>query len=414
MLPKQDSLRGVRRFAYFAILGGTAALSACSAADNIPTGGNPDLACSEDATCSVEAGAGSICLGGTCSKNAKECDPSALVVVEQSLDEPSNEDLADACHFRKLDEALSTVDGATRLIVLGDRANASSPITLPEGLSFEGRSSDPARPVELNISKSTADAALVTISKDASIKGFAIDGAGQSRGVLVRGSQASLRGPIEIRDATIAVELAAGSSLTVEGSAQAPARFSRNGVGIVVPDKASLTLRGDGDQEGLVIEDTSKGAGLIVLSGGADAIIDINGLLARRNQGSDGSFGTGALEVRRGRLIKISNSFFSANVRALNLNGETFSVFDSFDGVSLEGNTFESSGVEASLICGAALGSVTKLRLEAGNTFDGISLSTSQECGSLESSQVSTCEQAKPLGFTGASNPFDIACELLP
>jgi hypothetical protein len=74
--------------------------------------------------------------------------------------------------------------------------------------------------------------------------------------------------------------------------------------------------------------------------------------------------------VRQDRTVTISNGLFEGNLRALTLNGEGSSIFNSFLNVRLQGNRFVLQPADqGSVICGSELNTETQLRIGVGNTF---------------------------------------------
>jgi hypothetical protein len=92
---------------------------------------------------------------------------------------------------------------------------------------------------------------------------------------------------------------------------------------------------------------------------------------------------------------------FEGNHRALTLNGEGSSVFNSFLNVRLQGNTFVLQPTDqGSAICGSQLAAATQLKIGVGNTFPSM--------GSCPETPVSGCEGGVDVG-SAAGNQLVIA-----
>ncbi|HEU4411328.1 MAG TPA: hypothetical protein VFS43_39115 [Polyangiaceae bacterium] len=368
--------------------------------------------CPDDAACGAGVGPGSLCVGGACTK-AGDCDRAALVVVDAAFAGATDPALAGACFFRGLgDTEGALVDGTTRsIVVYASALHLTLPFRLRPGVALEGRGPDGA-PVALDFA-TPSDQALLTLERDTAVRGFALAGGGVARGIAAVEGQATLRGPLSIAETRVALDLSAGAAALVEGAQASPVRLARNAVGVRVPDGAALTLEGDGAAGGLVLEETSEGAGVLVLAGNAAAPVRLAGLLARNNLGSSAE-GTGAVEVRRGRQVEVVGGVFEGNARALNLNGEDVSTFDSFSGVTIAGNAFTNRPSLSVLICGTGLPTAARLSMGSGNSFDGVPVVDSASCQQVEDQQTPSCEQGGALGYTGGSALLDPVCEALP
>lgn len=368
--------------------------------------------CVSDVACAAEVGPGSLCLGGACTK-AEGCDKTTLVVVDQAFAEPIDATLADACSFRQLAaaDAALVVDVTRAVVVYATALPLAAPFRVRRGVALEGRG--PTGKLVALAFAAPSEGALLTLEASSSATGFALEGQGTALGVVAADGTASLRGPLTIAHARVALEPSIGATLEARGTQAAPVRLFENAVGARVPGGAALTLEGDGATAGFVIEGTSGGAGVLVLNGDASAPVRLAGLLARNNLGTSAE-GTGAVEVRRGRAVEIVDGVFDGNVRALNVNGEGASVFDSFVGVKIERNAFTNRRSASVLLCGTALGASASLSLGPGNSFDGTPLVTQAACELLESLQRSSCELGGPLGHTASGQPFDLQCGALP
>ncbi|HEU4538252.1 MAG TPA: hypothetical protein VFS00_29220, partial [Polyangiaceae bacterium] len=368
--------------------------------------------CDGDAACRGEVGAGSICVGGTCTRG-EGCDASTLVVVDPAFAGPIEASLAGACAYRGLAAADAAIAPAvTRAVVVYAAAlRLDAPFRVRRGVALEGRGPGGA-PVALDFAAPSVEA-LLTLEAGSSAAGFALEGHDTARGVVAAEGVGSLRGPLTIAHARVALEPAAGATLEAKGTQAAPVRLSANDVGARVPAGASLTLEGDGAAGGFVLEGTRAGAGVLVLAGDASAPVRLAGLLARDNGGNSAE-GTGAIELRPGRVVAVADGVFEGNVRALNFNGEGASLFDSFVGVTIERNAFTNRAGVSVLLCGTDLGASPRLTLGPGNTFDGTPVLTQAACLGVENVQRSSCELGGTLGYTANGEPFDLQCDALP
>jgi hypothetical protein len=177
--------------------------------------------------------------------------------------------------------------------------------------------------------------------------------------------------------------------------------LSGNQVGIVVGEEAKLALTGDGSKGGVIVENTTQGAGVLVLRGGANAAVLLEGLWAKGN-GTSSADGTGAVEIRRGRLVTVKSSVIEGNLQAITLNGEDGSSFTSFASVRIDGNLFklQAEGV-GSVICGSQLSSEVKLTLGTTNIFPSLS--------PCPSTQVDSCDGGVDVG-SDTANTFQLSC----
>ncbi|MCU0682391.1 MAG: hypothetical protein MUF34_09070 [Polyangiaceae bacterium] len=368
--------------------------------------------CASDAACAVEVGPGSLCLGGACTKTTG-CDATTLVVVDQAFVGPIDAALANACSFRQLAtaDAAIVLDVTRALVVYAAALRLDAPFRLRRGVALEGRGAGGAL-VALDFAASS-EGALLTLEDGSSATGFALEGHATAIGVVAADGVASLRGPLTIAHARVALEPSVGATLEARGTQAAPVRLFENAVGARVPGSAALTLEGDGAAAGFVIEGTSGGAGVLVLNGDASAPVRLAGLLARHNLGSSAE-GSGAIEVRRGRTVAIVDGVFEGNVRALSFNGEGTSVFDSFVGVKIERNVFTNRPSASVLLCGTDLDASASLTIGPDNRFDGTPLLSQAACQQIETSQRSSCELGGPLGYTATGKPFDLQCNALP
>lgn len=371
-------------------------------------GGGP---CVGDTACGDEVGAGSLCVGGACTK-AADCDRASLVVVDAAFAEATDPTLASACFFRGLPEAdgALVVDTTRSVVVYAASVRLAAPFRLRRGVKLEGRGPG-ATPVALDFATPSVEP-LLTLERDTEVRGFALAGGGQARGVAAVEGAAALLGPLSITGTSVAIDLSGDATLLARGTQASPVRLGGNAVGVRVPDGTSLVLEGDGAAGGFVIEDTSAGAGVLALAGGGAAPVRLAGVLARNNLGSSAD-GTGAVEVRRGRRVEIVGSIFEGNVRALNFNGEGQSTIDAFSGLTISGNVFTNRPSSSVLLCGTGLKALAALPMGSGNSFDGVIVSDTAGCQLLENAQSSSCDQGGSFGYTAGSFMLDPVCEAL-
>jgi collagen type I alpha len=343
--------------------GGTAGLGGGGAGGKGP--------CDSDSVCAADEGAGSLCVGGACTEAAATCAKATLVVVAEGFAGMVDTALLGACFYRQLDPALGAVVAGTttKVVAYAATATVAAPVTVPEGVTLEGRTADPKVPVALTVTTPVAGAPLISVGAGGGLKGFALDGKTTAGGVKAEAGAVRFEGPLTVTNSTRALDLGGTVDATVVGTQAAPVRLSANKQGVVVGATAKLALTGDGAMGGVTVEGTTAGAGVLVVAGGTTAAVQLEGLFAKDNKGSSAD-GTGAVEVRQGRAVTVKNGVFEGNRQALTFNGEGNSGFTSFTNVVLEGNRFTlAMPGQGSAICGSKLGSQTELNLGASNVF---------------------------------------------
>jgi hypothetical protein len=361
--------------------------------------------CASDSACAADEGAGSLCVGGACTKAADTCSKATLVVVAEGFASDLDPALQGACFFRQLDPALGSVVAGmtTKVVTYAATTTVAAPLTVPDGVTLEGRTADAKVPVTLTVTTPVAGAPLVTLGSGGVVKGFTLDGKNTAGGVKAEAGAVRLEGPLTIANATRALDLGGTADATLLGTQAAPVRLSANKQGIVVGATAALTLTGDGAMGGVTVEGTTAGAGVLVLAGDLTGAVVLEGLWAQDNKVGTVNDGTGAVEVRQGRSVTIKNSVFDGNRQALTLNGEANSGPTSFTNVVLEGSriTLAMPG-QGSAICGSQLGSQTQLKLGPGNLLPTAMMT-------CPPAQVSNCNTGADVGHDTA-NEFAIAC----
>jgi hypothetical protein len=378
--------------------GGTAGLGGGGA------GAGGEGPCASDSACAAGEGAGSLCVGGACTEAAATCAKATLVVVAEGFAGDLDPALRGACFFRQLDPALGVVVAGTTTKVVAYAATAAvaAPLTVPEGVTLEGRTADAKVPVALTVTTPVAGAPLVTMGSGGGLKGFAFDGKATAGGVKAEAGAVRLEGPLTIANATRAIDLGGTVDVTLLGTQAAPVWLSANKQGIVVGATAKLALTGDGAMGGVTVEGTTVGAGVLVLAGGTTAAVQLEGLFAKDNKRSSAD-GTGAVEVRQGRAVTVKNGVFEGNRQALTFNGEGNSGFTSFTNVVLEGNRFTlTASGQGSALCGSKLGSQTELNLGPGNAFPTAMMT-------CPPAQTDSCNTGGDVG-SDTANTFAITC----
>jgi hypothetical protein len=367
------------------------------------TGGGP---CADDAACGTAKGDGSLCVGGACTEAAAACSKATLVVVaDDFIGEVDKAGLDGACFYRQLDPALAAVvvGATTKVTAFAISAAVAAPLTVPAGVTLEGRTPDPKVPVTLAVAAPVADAPLVSVGAGGGLKGFALDGKGTAGGIKAEAGAVRLEGPLTIADATIGLDLGGTADATLVGTHEAPVRLSANQRGVVVGATAKLALTGDGEMGGVTVAGTTGGAGVLVVTGGSSAAVRLEGLLAKNNKVGTVDDGTGAIEVREGRAVAIKNGVFEGNRQAVTLNGRGSSGPTAFTNVVLEGNRFTlATPGQGSAICGSQLGSQTQLKIGAGNEFP----TAATAC---PPAQTDSCNAGGDVGHDTA-NAFAIQC----
>jgi hypothetical protein len=361
--------------------------------------------CASDAACTADEGAGSLCLGGACTEATATCTKATLVVVAEGFAGDIDPALDGACFFRQIDPAFGAVVAGTtaKVVAYAATATVAAPLAVPDGVTLEGRTTDPKVPVLVTVTTPVAGAPLVTLGSSGGLKGFAFDGKNAAGGVKAEAGAVRLEGPLTITNATRALDVGGTADATVVGTQEAPVRLSANKQGVVVGATAKLALTGDGAMGGVTIEGTTAGAGVLVLTGDVGPAVRLEGLLVKDNKSSTVNDGTGAVEVRQGRSVTVKNGVFEGNRQAVTLNGESGSGATSFTNVVLEGNRFSlTTPGQGSAICGSQLGSETQLKLGPGNLFP-------TAMTSCPPTQVGSCNTGADVGHDTA-NSFAIVC----
>jgi hypothetical protein len=405
----------------FAGAGGASGVGGAGGVSGLGGGGAGGGPCASDGACAADEGAGSLCVGETCTAPTGACAKGTLVVVpDAAFAGELSADLEGACFYRALGPALAAAaapaSGTTRVLVYA--AAVEGPAQVPGGVRLEGRATAPATLVALTGGGTSgagggagasgaggggATPVLVTLGAGAALSGFALDGKGVVGGVRAEAGAVRLDGPLTIANTTRALDLGGTADATVAGTEAAPVLVKGNQLGIVVGATAKLALTGDGDKGGVTVEGTTAGAGVLVLAGGVTATVRLEGLLAKDNKVSTAD-GSGAVELRQGRSVTIKNGVFEGNSRSLTLNGELTSDFTSFTNVVLEGNRFTlATPGQGSTICGSKLGNQTELNLGPGNVFP-LAMTT------CPPAQVDSCNTGADVGYDTV-NQFAIACQ---
>ncbi|MCU0681516.1 MAG: hypothetical protein MUF34_04520 [Polyangiaceae bacterium] len=368
-------------------------------------GGAGGGVCPGDQACAIEAGTGSLCVEGACTPSSAACAKATLVVVDQGFQGAIEGALAGACFYRTLAAALGAIVAGTttRLVAYGEAAVLAAPLTVPAGLSLEGRTVVAGRPVALTIAAPVAGAPLVILSAGSALKGFALDGNASAAGIKAEAGAVRIEGPIAVTKTKRAIELGGSVDATIAGEQGAPVRVSGNELGVVVGPTAKLALRGDGEGGGVTVEATSLGAGVLVQAGGASAAVKLEGLLAKDNRTGSVADGIGGVEVRQGRSVTIEGGVFQGNRQALTLNGGLSSGPTSFVNVVLRQNRFVLVAPgQGSAICGSKLGSETELHLGEGNVFP--------SAVACPPAQIDGCNTGADVGHDTA-NQFALLCQ---
>jgi hypothetical protein len=379
-------------------------------------GGTGGGTCQLDPDCAPN-GKGSLCVNKVCTAptEGEACKRTTVVVVDQAFDGSLEGAPVDACYFRTLGEGLTAVAPGTtkRLAVYADAAQSATPIQLPAGVTIEGHHSQVGQLTAL--SAGAGGPALVSLGEGSGLRGFRLDGKG-AKAVVALSGEVALSGPLELRNGAPALSVEGTAKATVTGSMAAPVLFTANARGVVVGATAALTMTGDGDGAGLVVEGTTAGAGVLVEPGsGSTAEISMTAALLRNNIIGDVANGTGAIEVRANRVAFLRDCVFEKNQRSVSLNGQDSADPDMFSNVTLERNDFSNAlpteinkGVA---LCGANFGARTSLTLGPGNIFPSSAVSDNQAaCDALEIGQALGCDGAKDVGFTDLNKDFDLTC----
>lgn len=385
-------------------LGGAGGMAPAGSAGGGSSGAGGGI-CPGDQACAAEAGAGSLCVEGACTPPSSACTKATLVVVDRAFTGALEGALAGACFYRTLDAALGAflAGTTTRLVAYGETAALAAPLTVPAGLSLEGRTGEAQRPVALTITAPVAGAPLVILSAGSAFKGFALDGNASAAGIKAEAGVVRLEGPLAVTNTKRAVDLGGTVDATIAGEQGAPVRVSGNELGVVVGPTAKLSLRGDGESGGVTVEATSLGAGVLVQAGGASAAVKLEGLLAKDNRTGSVADGIGGVEVRQGRSVTVEGGVFQGNRQALTLNGGLTSGPTSFVNVVLRQNRFVLTAAgQGSAVCGSKLGSETELHLGEGNVFP-----SEAAC---PPAQIDGCNTGADVGHDTA-NQFALLCQ---
>lgn len=373
-------------------------------------GGGGAGPCASDATCATDKGEGSLCVAEACTKAKDACDAKVLVVVDKADEALAAAESRDACFFRALAPALAAVKPQTERVAAyaASTVGAPGPVTVPAGVTLEGHGAEAGKAVGLEVAAPIAGSPLVTMAAGSALKGLALDGKATARGIAASSGAVRLEGPLRITATTLAVELTESAVATVRGTSSAPVLLTANVRGVDVASGAGLDLQGDGEAGGVLVETTGMAAGILIRAGGAAFENKLVGLLAKDNQGT-GPNGTGAVEVRQGRKVTISNGVFRRNSIAISLNGENSSQFASFSNVSITGSTFENpSPTAGTAICGSLFGGTTQLVLGNSNVFPS-GRQTPGDCAALGTNQDDSCNEGADLGLSDPLEPFDLS-----
>jgi hypothetical protein len=399
------------------------------------SGGNGS--CASDVACGLEQGSGSLCVGDACTSSTASCSKSTLVVVpDEAFAGTIESELATVCHYRQLGAAFTAASmapsGTTRVLVYA--ASVEGPVNVPDGVRLEGRATAPATLVALTAGGGSGAgggagasgssgaggagaAALVTLGDKTALAGFALDAEGAT-GVRIAAGKASLEGPLELKGGTPALSIEGTAAATVIGKAEAIVLFTGNARGVRVGPTAGLTMTGDTSETGLVLTGTNGGAAVLVEAGDSSAEVVLTGLHLTNNTGSDVLGGTGAVEVRSGRKVTLTNNVFENNRNGLRLNGLGANEANDFVNVLLVGNRFVVGVSTGVAICGAdLLAATTLLRLGAGNELPSGAVDTQSACAAL--TQQGSCNGGampaqRDLGVLDIVKPFVVQCPSLP
>jgi hypothetical protein len=394
-------------------------------------GGGGSEPCVGDGACTEP---GSWCVNEACTEPTGSCTTGTLVVVpDPAFAGAIDAEFAKACHYRALGTALTAAaqgSGTTRVVVYASAVEG--PVDVPTGVRLEGRATAPATLVALTVGDAggsagasgaggagggSATSALVTLGDGAALTGFALDAAG-AVGVRVAVGKASLEGPLEFRGGKPALSVEGTARATVTGKAEAAVLFTGNARGVVVAGTAGLTMTGDASATGLVLTGTNGGAAVLVEAGDSSAEVTLMGVHLTNNTGSDVLGGEGAVELRPGRKVALTDNVFENNSRSLRLNGLGTSQSSDFANVSLVGNRFVVGASAGVAICGALLNaSSTLLFLAAGNELPSGTVDTQAECAAL--TQQGNCNGGatsaqRDLGVLDIAKPFVVQCPSLP
>jgi hypothetical protein len=427
-------------------VGGTAGVSGAGGVGGAGTAGiggrggsSGSASCAQDGDCTA---AGSLCVTQACTTPSTTCSKGTLVVVpDAAFAGTLAAELDGACFYRALAPALTAAatngSSTTRVVVYATAV--TGPALVPAGVRLEGRPTAPAAHVAWTASggagaAGAGGAALVTLSDGAALAGFALDAAG-TVGVRIDTGKASLHGPLEVRGGAPAVSVEGTASATVTGTAEAKVLFTANERGLYAAGTAGLEVSGVGG-ESVVIEKTSKGAGVLFDKGQIDkGELKVTGALVRDNTGSNGFNGSGGIEVRESRKATVSGGTFSGNNTAVGfqgagisatVSGGTFSgnntavgfqgspgdMANAFQGITLTDNAFSAPALPGVVICGTGLGADgTTLRLGPDNDFPTGGEASPATCQAFEDVQVGNCTGGFDIGFTGSANKFDVVCQ---
>jgi hypothetical protein len=375
--------------------------------------------CVNDAACLDDKGTGSLCVANACTTPTSGCTKATLVVVpDPAFTGTLDADLAGACFYRALGPALGAVEASTttRVVAYAQQLTADAPVRVPTGVRLEGRPQAPSATTRLTVGD-TAGKALVTLEAGAGLKGFELGGNNVAAGIVVEGVGAQLEGPLTVRAMTLGLEVVNKASAAVTGTAGEPVLFDQNKRGVVARPAGALTLTGDG-ATGLVFTGTSAGAAVLVEAGGNSAEVALTGVRLATNTGGDVEGGEGAVEVRPGRKLTLTDNVLENNRAGLRLNGLGTSGASDFVNVTLTGNLFVVGASAGVAICGADLSAgTTLLRLAAGNELPSGVVGTQAQCDVLEAAQLGNCNGgAEPgqrdVGYT--TNPLVVQCPTLP
>ncbi|HEU4534154.1 MAG TPA: hypothetical protein VFS00_08550, partial [Polyangiaceae bacterium] len=383
--------------------------------------------CASDGACAADVGTGSVCVAGDCTAAAATCSKATLVVVAEGRD-PGDAALEGACHYRLLAPALADAVGGATARVLVYASSVAGPVTVPDGVRLEGRATAPETLVVLagggaggagggagvaGAGGSGPAPALATLGDGAALAGFALDAAG-AVGVRVAAGKASLEGPFELRGGKPALSVEGTAVATVTGKAEAAVLFTGNARGVAVGPTAGLTMTGDRSETGLVLTGTNGGAAVLVEAGGTAANVALTGVRLADNRGSDVVGGEGAIEVRPGRKVTLTDNVLENNSRGLRLNGGGVSESSDFVNVSLVGNRFVVGASAGVAICGALLNaSSTLLFFGASNELPSGAVDTQAACAAL--AQQDGCNGGaapaqRDLGVLDIAKPFVVQC----
>jgi hypothetical protein len=317
-----------------------------------------------------------MCFASVCTATREGCDKKLWLVHDDARRVPKEMTslaLQQTCFTQSLDDALGSVGEGGSVFVLRDSVDVRGVVNVPlEGVKLIGQASDGSKPVRLNFPSNVTNVAgpLITLRKGMLLKGFAVGGAADApyaaTAVHFQSGPATIEGPFEASNTSVAFDFTGTGSVTVNGSKDAPVLLQGNGQGVIAGPAAAVTLKADGADNGLRLDLASEGAGIFVLvpTSTDNAPVVLDGIALLNNLVDGGADkGRGAITIQERRNVEVKNSKFTDNRWAITFDGMTRSDTSAFDAnVTITGNTFSAPANNGTTLCGDRLGATANVR----------------------------------------------------